>query len=64
MTNMGLTTWGGLGVSPVVLGLTCTVLRRLGKLGNSYQVPQKDPCFVYFSLFYTALSLFHAGFVL
>ena len=39
-------------------------LRWMEKLGNSYQVPQKDPCFVYFGLFYTALSLFHAGFVL
>ena len=48
---------GGLGVAVMTLGC-------LEKLGNSYQVPQKDPCFVYISLFYTALSLFHAGFVL
>ena len=36
---------------------------HLEKLGNSHQVPKKDPLFVYFCRFWTFLSPFHAGFV-
>lgn len=34
---------------------------RMEKLGNSHQLPQIGPPFVYFGLSYTALNLFHAG---
>lgn len=35
---------------------------RMEKLGNSHQLPQIGPPFVYLGLSYTALNLFHAGF--
>ena len=34
---------------------------RMEKLGNSHQLPQIGPPFVYLGLSYTALNLFHAG---